>query len=102
MDSKYQVDVLLFNFSKAFDTVSHRKLLTKFAYHGIQDCALQWISTWLTNRMQRVLIEGVASKEVSYPKYASGHPVTTDVFALYTSMTSIIIFFPLPAYLLMI
>ena len=39
MDSQFQVDVLL-HFSKAFDTVPHRKLLTKLACYGIQDCTL--------------------------------------------------------------
>ena len=63
MDFHYQVDLLLLDFSKAFDTVSHRKLLTKLEFYGIQGCTLQLISTWLTNRTQRVLVEGLTLKK---------------------------------------
>ena len=64
MDSHYQIDLLLLDFSKAFDTVAHNKLLNKLAYYGIQNSTHKWLSAWLTGRTQRVMVEGVLFKEV--------------------------------------
>jgi len=63
MDSRHQVDLIMWDFSKTFDTVSHNKLLLKFARYGIQSCTHQWITTWLTSRHQRVVVEGATSSE---------------------------------------
>ena len=64
MDSHYQVDLLLLDFSKAFDTVAHNKLLNKLVHYGIQNSTHKWISAWLTDRTQRVMVEGALSNEV--------------------------------------
>lgn len=64
MDSHYQIDLLLLDFSKAFDTVTHSKLLNKLIHYGIQNSTHKWLSAWLTGRTQRVLVEGALSKDV--------------------------------------
>ena len=63
MDSHHQVDLLLIDFSKAFNTVDHNKLLLKLAHYGIQSNTHQWIATWLTTRTQKVIVEGERSKD---------------------------------------
>ena len=63
MDSHHQVDLLLLDFSKAFDTVAHNKLLLKLAHYGIQSNTHQWIATWLTMRTQNVIVEGERSQD---------------------------------------
>ena len=63
MNSHHQVDLLLLDFSKAFDTVAHNKLLLKLAHYGIQSNTHQWIATWLTTRTQKVIVEGERSKD---------------------------------------
>ena len=45
-----QVDVILLDFSKAFDTVPHQRLLQKLRKYGIRNHTLNWISSFLTNR----------------------------------------------------
>ena len=42
------------DFSKAFETVNHNILLTKLQHYGIQNSALDWITSYLSNRTQYV------------------------------------------------
>ena len=63
MDSHHQVDPLLLDFSKAFNTVAHNKLLLKLVHYGIQSNTHQWIATWLTMRTQKVIVEEERSKD---------------------------------------
>ena len=64
MQSGAQTDVIVMDFSKAFDKVSHTKLVDKLHHYGIQGKTNSWVKAFLTDRSQRVLIEGEASSEV--------------------------------------
>jgi len=66
--------VLFLDFAKAFDTVPHQRLLAKLQYYGITGRTHHWISQWLTNRMQRVVISGTES---DYINVISGVPQGT-------------------------
>ena len=59
------------DFSKAFDTVSRRKLLHKLTNYGITGNIFQWFSSFLCDRKQRVKIGDVYS---SYASVSSGVP----------------------------
>ena len=59
---KRQTDVLLLDFSKAFEQVSHTKLLHKIRYYGITDKMNKWISAFLGSRSQQVVVNGQCSK----------------------------------------
>ncbi|XP_062605835.1 uncharacterized protein LOC134267643 [Saccostrea cucullata] len=63
IDNKGQTDVILLDFSKAFDKVPHKRLLYKLSYYGIRGCHLQWIEDFLTGRIQQVLLEGKTSDD---------------------------------------
>jgi hypothetical protein len=67
VDSKIQTDLIILDFSKAFDTVHvpHRKLLHKLNQYGIDGNLLKWISAFLTKREQRVIVEGEFSSSVT-------------------------------------
>ena len=47
VDDKFQTDVILLHFSKAFDKVPHQRLLLKTSHLGISGSTLQWISDFL-------------------------------------------------------
>jgi len=51
-------DVHVMDFSKAFDHVSHARLLNKLEYVGVQG----QIQSFLQGRTQRVVMDGVASE----------------------------------------
>ena len=52
-----QTDLILFDFSKAFDKVAHEKLL-KLHFNGINGNTLNWLKDFLGNRTQLVLLNG--------------------------------------------
>lgn len=66
LDEGNNVDVIYLDFSKAFDKVPHRRLLHKLRSHGIGGGLVNWIGEWLTDRKQRVVLNGTMSgwKEV--------------------------------------
>ena len=61
MDNRKQVDILILDFSKAFDTVPHQRLLNKLDFYGIRGEMKNWIAT---KRTQRVILDGEASNDV--------------------------------------
>ncbi len=65
-----QTDLVLLDFSKAFDKVSHNKLLHKLHQYGVRQETLTWIGAFLNNRSQTVVLEGEASDSI---------PVTSGV-----------------------
>ncbi len=58
IDAGQFVDVLYVDIAKAFDSVSHVKLLAKLSRYGIQGKLLGWIRAFLTGRRQRVKVDG--------------------------------------------
>jgi len=61
-NSGTQSDLIIMDFAKAFDKVSHSRLLLKLDHYGIRGKTLQWISSFLRNRSQRVVLEGESSE----------------------------------------
>jgi hypothetical protein len=62
LDSGGQTDLVYFDLSKAFDSVPHTFLLHKLKSFGINNKLHAWLTSYLTNRMQRVLINGSKSE----------------------------------------
>ena len=58
-----QVDVILLDFSKAFDKVPHRGILHKLDHYGVRGEALTWIQSFLGRRKQRVVLDGTTSSQ---------------------------------------
>ena len=60
-----QTDLILLDFSKAFDKVSHETLLLKLHRYGVRGHVLHWIKAFLAKRSQTVVLEGEKFSQVS-------------------------------------
>lgn len=61
LDSQGQIDIIFLDFEKAFDRVSHQKLLLKLKPILKNDQLLQWTEAYLTNRRQTVVVDDAKS-----------------------------------------
>ena len=64
------IDAVYLDFSKAFDKVPTARLLEKVKAHGINGKVNDWLKAWLTDRTQRVVLNG---------KKSGWKPVTSEV-----------------------
>ena len=62
VDQGYNVDVIYLDFAKAFDKVPHLRLLQKLESCGVSGHVLTWIGCWLSDRKQRVVLNGHESE----------------------------------------
>lgn len=60
-DQGQVVDLILFDFVKAFDRVHHQTLIDKLVTIGISGNLLQWITSFLLGRSMKVSINGLTS-----------------------------------------
>ena len=71
VESGKEVRVVFLDISRAFDRVWHKGLLYKLQRCGIQGNVLQWISSYLADRQQRVCLDGEFS---SWGNISAGVP----------------------------
>ena len=60
-----QTDLILLDFSKAFDKVAHKKLISKLHFCGIRGKTLSWVKDFLDSRSQAVVLNGVKSDKIA-------------------------------------
>ena len=65
------VDMIYFDYKKAFDKVAHHRLICKLKSFGFQGNLMQWIEGFLSDRRQRVVINGAKS---AWSNVTSGVP----------------------------
>ena len=70
-DNGFYVDVIYCDFMKAFDKVPHKRLLKVLKYYCIPSKIVDWIESFLSNRKQRVIVNGTPS---SWHDVISGVP----------------------------
>lgn len=68
-NNRYMMSIFL-DFSKAFDTVDHEILIRKLEKQGIRGTCLEWLKSYLSNRVQYVSITNANSCKL---------PITTGV-----------------------
>ena len=58
LDKGKEIDAVFLDFTKSFDTVHHQRLLLKLKSFGINNGIISWISSFLSGRQQRVVVDG--------------------------------------------
>lgn len=71
LDTGRSIDCIYLDFKKAFDTVPHNRLLSKLKAYKFSNQILNWINSFLNNRMQRVTVNGEHSE---WTRVSSGIP----------------------------
>ena len=71
VDDGSPVDVIYLDFQKAFDKVPHQRLIRKLKSHGMGNSIINWVEQWLTDRRQRVVVDGEVS---SWKSFLNGVP----------------------------
>ena len=69
-DIRSKIDYVYIDFAKAFDSISHRKMLYKVECYGLTPHLVRWLSSFLMNRFQQVHIDQSLSSSL---------PVTSGV-----------------------
>ena len=69
-------------FQKAFDKVSHQRLLLKLKALGIGNDVINWIEKWLTHRKHRVIVDGEISNWKSVLNWVPQRSVLGPILVL--------------------
>ena len=62
-----QSDIVYLDLAKAFDSVSHQRLLLKLSRYGVSGKLLQWFESYLGGRGQQCLVHGFTSSRSPVP-----------------------------------
>ena len=71
LDSAFGIDVIYLDYSKAFVSVPHLRLISKLQAYGIRGNLLKWIKNFLIGRQQKVILNGSSSQ---WTEVTSGVP----------------------------
>ena len=65
LESAQEARIVLIDFSAAFDRVNHQGILYKLYFVGVGSSVLSILTQFLSNRSQRVIVDGCRSKLVN-------------------------------------
>ena len=65
MDKGKIIGLTMIDLRKAFDLVDHATLLQKLALYGLDDNAISWFSSYLTDRQFQVSVDNNVSSKAN-------------------------------------
>lgn len=84
IDSGFPMDSVMLDFRSAFDLVNFDVLLHKIGCHGIGGKVYGWIKSWITNREQRVILNGYESTWTSVlSSVVQGSVLSSTLFLIF-------------------
>ena len=82
-----QTDLILLDFSKAFDKVDHSKFIWNLHQYGVWSNVFGWIRAFLGNRCQKLVVGGKKSDSVPVTSGVTQGSVLGRFCTSYISMT---------------
>ena len=81
LDEKKSIDLVIFDISKAFDSINHELLIRKLVNLGISGNCLEWIQSYLNNRSAAVKINNhLSSFKYTDQGVPQGSPLSPFLF----------------------
>ena len=71
LDAGHSIDIFYFDFAKAFDSVTHIHLISKFHSCGTSGSLLDWVRSFLVGRKKKVVLNNY---ELEWLNVLSGVP----------------------------
>ena len=85
MKNNFKIYIAYLDFAKAFDKVSHNRLLIKLRAYGITGQLLNWYEDFIKGRQQRVVIGSNASSWLNIDSgVIQGSVLGPILFIIYT------------------
>ena len=84
LDQGQDVAAVMIDLSKAFDTVNHDLLTDKLTAYGIRERELRWFKDYLSNRRQRVVVNGAESDMYGVTKGVHRAPYWVHYYSCYS------------------
>ena len=92
LDAGHSVDILYFDFAKAFDSVPHNRLISKLQSCGISGNLLEWVRNFLVGRKQKVVLNNYESEWLNVLSGApQGSVLCPILFNIYVSDMPLIV-----------
>ena len=82
LTNKQLTNVAYFNFSKAFDTVSHVKLFEMLKFVGLTGNLLKWLMDFLSGHMQRTRVDAAYCEAIAMAEsIVQGHCISVPFYS---------------------